>query len=106
MSIEPEPLCGYIPGGYYKKCRDCGAIYEGHKNSYRCEACAKAIDALHKRDSEPHIVSEPEDNGSREALMKIVRDTTGLILVSQIEMLTDQILTRLFFARFVIKPFE
>ena len=95
------PFHGYAPGAYWCHCGNCQSDFVGDKRSVRCERCAEYMAF-----SEPHIVSEPEGNGAREALMKIVVDTTGLNLTSQVEMLTDQILARLWLAGFVIKPLE
>jgi hypothetical protein len=121
MSVGKEdreyPFHGYSPGEYWCECADCRHRYSGDKRSIRCKRCAEVVAAEHaqhesivkamaKCESESHIISKPEDNGAREALMKIVIDTTGLQLTTQVEMLTDQILARLWMARFVIKPFE
>ena len=107
MSIRKEgreyPFFGYCPGDYVIFCEDCKKKYVGDKRSWRCEPCAERMAQAR---SEPHVVSEPEGNGAREALIKIVRETTGLLVTFQVEMLTDQILARLWMARFVIKPFE
>ncbi len=42
-SREPDwPLCGYAPGNYLGKCRDCGGVFEGDKRAQQCLACAVA----------------------------------------------------------------
>lgn len=34
------PICGYAPGGYMCRCKDCSIIYDGDKRSWRCLDCA------------------------------------------------------------------